>query len=148
MAERAIVPVDALVALLDEFGQASLDGEEQAFARLMNVLEARAVELTPVETGNLESSTVVRVQKRGDKLVGTLAFATPYAATVHELPPNSRGPRTRVKPGNDLGWAGPKYLERPLRDMQTRMSRDLGKALREIWGGTASRARRRGRRRR
>ena len=142
MAEKPIVPVAQLAALLDEFGAQALDTvEEQAMLRLMNTLEAKAVELTPVVTGNLEASTVVRVEQRGKRIRGSLRFGTTYAAGVHELPPDARGPRTVRKPGNEFGPAGPKYLERPLRGFQMCMAKDVGALLQEVWAG-ASRGKR------
>ena len=138
MAEKPIVPVEKLAAMLDEFGAQALDTvEEQGMLRLMNALEAKAVELTPVVTGNLEASTVVRIEQRGKRIRGTLRFGTPYAAGVHELPPDSRGPRTARKPGNEFGQAGPKYLERPLRGFQKLMVQDVGALLQKVWTGAA-----------
>lgn len=135
MAEKPIVDVRQLAAILDDFGQEALDTvEEQGMQRLMVTLEAKAVELTPTLTGNLEGSTSVRVEQSGDRIKGTLRFGAPYASVVHELPPEARGPFTRNKPGNEFGQAGPKYLERPLRGFQLLMSEDLGKLLQQVWG--------------
>ena len=133
-----IVPVDALAGILEEFGDNALDSlEGQGFLRVMNALEAKAVELTPVDKGTLEGSTTVRIYHEGKKLVGLLLFNTPYASKVHEMPPDSIGPRTANKPGNEYGRAGPKYLERPLRGFTQAMSKGIGKALQEIWGQAA-----------
>ena len=138
MAEKPIVDVAGLVRILDDFGQEALDTvEEQGMQRLMVTLEARAVELTPTLTGNLEGSTSVRVEQSGNRIKGTLRFGAPYASVVHELPPESRGPFTRNKPGNEFGAAGPKYLERPLRGFQRLMTDDLGKLLQDTWGKAA-----------
>lgn len=143
MAEKPIVNVAGLVAILDDFGQEALDTvEKQGIQRLMLALEARAVELTPTLTGNLEGGTSVRVEQSGDRIKGTLRFGAPYASVVHELPPDSRGPFTRSKPGNEFGQAGPKYLERPLRGFQRLMADDLGKLLQQVWGRAATRSRR------
>ncbi len=145
MAEQTILDTRKLVAMLDEFGAQALETvQEQGMARLMNALEAKAVELTPTLTGNLEGSTTVRVEERGSRIIGTLQFGTPYASIVHELSPDARGPFTRDKPGNEFGPAGPKYLERPLRGFQRRMSDDLGKLLQDVWGGAARKVRGRG----
>lgn len=137
---KPIVPVDALLNVLGEFGHDALDTlEGQGFLRVMNVFEAKAVELAPVDTGNLEASTSVRVDRQGPSLVGTLEFNAPYAAIVHELPQDSRGPKTQAKRGNDLGLAGPKYVERPLRFFQEALTRDLGELLQRIWRGASRR---------
>lgn len=142
---RQIVPIRKLASILDEFGQQALESiEEQGMLRVANALEAKAVELAPVNTGNLEASTVVRVEKRGSNVRGTVSFTAPYASTVHELPEEARGSRTRRKPGNEFGDAGPGYLLRPLRGFQQSMTRDLGKFLREVWGRKSRRGRRRG----
>ncbi len=148
MASDRLVPVEQLEDMLHEFGDRALDSlEDQAMQRLLNTLEAQAVELAPVDLGNLEASTSTRVDSVGGKdITGTLRFNTPYAAHVHELPDDSRGPRTRLKPGNELGAAGPKYLERPLRMMQQRMAGDVGEFLTELWGAAARRTGGRGRR--
>ncbi len=138
MAEKPIVDVAGLVRILDDFGQEALDTvEEQGMQRLMVTLEAKAVELTPTLTGNLEGSTSVRVEQSGNSIKGTLRFGAPYASVVHELPPENRGPFTRNKPGNEFGQAGPKYLERPLRGFQRLMSEDLGQLLQDTWGKAA-----------
>lgn len=145
MAAKApdIVPVDQLAGMLEEFGDDALDSlEGQGFMRVMNALEAKAVEITPVDKGTLEDSTTVRIYHEGKRLVGLLLFNAPYASRVHELPPDARGERTRAKPGNEYGPAGPKYLERPLRGFQRTMSKDLGKVLRELWGQSAKGAKR------
>lgn len=134
MATPPIIDVVRLEGILEEFGDAALEEfEDQGMLRLMNVLEAKSVELTPVQTGNLESSSVVRVNKSGSRIIGTLTFGAPYAATVHELPPERRGPRTREKAGNEFGPAGSKYVERPLRGFQVRLTRDAGEFLQSIW---------------
>lgn len=141
---RPPVPVDQLVDMLDEFGDGFMDTEEgEAFGRLMNVLEAQAVELAPVDEGNLEDSTVVRVEHQGDKLVGTLRFAAEYAATAHERSEDQRGPKTRAKPGNKYGEAGPKYLERPLRGMVKELGEGMKEALQKYWSGKQRGGRRR-----
>lgn len=142
MPKQKLIPIEQLVAMLDEFGHQTLDKvEEQGMDRLMNILEAKAVELAPTDTGNLEGSTTVRVHTRGDNIVGQLRFGAPYSATVHELPEHARGPLTQQKPGNEFGLAGPKYLERPLRGFQHLMQENLGRFLQETWAGA-----RRGRR--
>lgn len=137
------MPVDQLVALLDEFGDQAVESVEgQGFMRLLNFLEAKAVELAPVKHGTLEGSTTTRVYRAGSKLVGLLTFNTPYASRVHELPMSARGERTKAKPGNEYGPAGPKYLERPLRGLTRLMAKDIGEALRQAWGQKAGRRRR------
>lgn len=149
MARVQIVPVDRLRDLLDELEGDTLEAmEEQGMLRVVNVLEAKAVELAPVDTGNLEQSTVVTVRRRGGTIAGLVRFGAPYAATVHELPEDARGPKTRQKTGNEFGVAGPKYLERPLRGFQQRLARDLGEFLQEIWGGFARRQKAKGKRKR
>jgi hypothetical protein len=137
--------VEQLAGMLEEFGDDAVDTlEGQGFMRVMNALEAKAVELAPVDKGTLEGSTTVRIYHEGKRLVGLLLFNTPYASKVHELPEESRGERTRAKPGNEYGQAGPKYLERPLRGFTKVLGQDIGKALREIWGQAARGGRRRG----
>jgi hypothetical protein len=134
MAEVNFVDMElALARILEEFGDAVLDTSEgQAVQRVLGDFEREAVELAPVDTGNLGGATNTSVTKRGDAIVGTLVFATPYAAYVHELPESSRGEKTLRKPGNALGPAGPKYVERPLvrlrRDFASRVAAELERA--------------------
>ncbi len=124
--------------MLEEFGDSALDSlEGQGFMRVMNALEAKAVELAPKDKGTLEDSTTVRIYHEGKRMVGLLLFNAPYASRVHEMPPDRIGPGTAAKPGNEYGRAGPKYLERPLRGFTKVLGRDIGKALRKIWGQSA-----------
>lgn len=143
-----IVPIDQLVDILDEFGTGFLETEEgQAFGRLMNVFEAKCVELAPHETGNLEGSSVVRVEETGATLIGTLTFAAEYAAAAHELPDSARGEGTLAKPGNEYGLAGPDYVGRPLHGFTMELSKDIGAALQKYWTGTTKKGgKRKGRR--
>lgn len=87
---------------------------EVPLRRGVDLLEARSVELAPVDTGNLEASFQSQEQRRGSKLVATFGFTPDYAAEVHELPDEARGPRTRRKRGNQYGPAGPRYLLRAM----------------------------------
>ncbi len=140
-----IVPVEQLAGMLEEFGDDAVDTlEGQGFMRVMNALEAKAVELAPKDKGTLEDSTTVRIYHEGKRLVGLLLFNAPYASKVHEMPDEARGEGTRAKPGNEYGQAGAKYLERPLRGFTKVMGQDIGKALRAIWGQAARGGRRRG----
>lgn len=128
------VPADELRDMLEAIGDGVLDSvEEQGMVRLLNVLEAKAVELTPVRTGNLESSTHLTVRSSNGIVLGVLRFRAPYAALVHELPEDARGPQTQMKPGNEYGLAGPKYLERPLRGFQREMGKGLAAFLAKVW---------------
>lgn len=133
---RGIVPVRGLRRMVTSYAKEPLEELAQgAFTRLVNVLEAKAVELAPVDTGDLESSSTVTVALRGGTLKGTVAFTAPHAAAAHELPPEARGPRTQAKPGNEYGLAGRKYLERPLRGFQKLLPEEMGRALQALWRG-------------
>lgn len=131
-----ILPVDQLREILDDVGSEMLDDlGDQGMKRLGNMLEAKAVELCPVLTGNLEdSSQVITRGRRGGILSVEVRFNADYAMDVHELPEERRGPKTRQKPGNEYGPAGPKYLERPLRGFQLKLARDLGAFVQKLWG--------------
>lgn len=142
-----VIAIDQLVDMLDEFGDGFLGSEAgQAFGRLMNVLEAKSVEICPEDEGNLAGSTVVRVEDKGDSFKGTLRYGAEYATAAHERPDDVRGPKTVAKAGNEFGPAGPKYLERALRGFTKVLAEDMGAALQKYWGGQAKRGR--GRRRR
>jgi len=136
VARKQVVPVARIRAMLDRFGtKAAQELERQAMERLALALEAKAVELAPVDKGDLQNSSTVAVQRRrGTMLVGIVRFTAPHAAAAHELPEHARGPGTRSKPGNEFGPAGPKYLERALRGFQGKLSRDVGRLLQEVWG--------------
>lgn len=130
-AKGMVLDARALKEMASDYGATMLSGRGAAMARVMNILEAQAVELAPVDLGNLEASTVIEIKETGKKVVGTIAFVTPYAARQHELPDDARGPKTMAKAGNELGKAGPKYLERPLRQMQKDFLEIIGKELKK-----------------
>lgn len=124
----------ALTERLEKYKRATLeDAAERAMADLMDGAETKAVQLAPVDTGNLEASTVVDVLRRARSIIGRLAFTAPYAAEVHELPDHARGPKTQQKPGNELGLAGPKYLERVLRALQATAARSIAEAIQKVF---------------
>lgn len=126
----AILDIRELRALVDDFGDGVTGRLGTTMDRALLELEALAVELAPVDRGTLEASTSTQVtHATDDRVVGELVFATPYAARVHELPPESRGPLTQAKPGNMLGKAGPKYLERPLRHFVKRLPEIFAEAF-------------------
>lgn len=134
MADTSILDVRRLAQITRDFGKATLDARAQAMLRALGEFEAISVELAPVDLGNLEAATVVRILGQSKtRIAGELAFSTPYAARVHELDADSRGPRTRAKPGNEFGPAGPKYLERGLRAMAAgRFLEIISEELREL----------------
>jgi hypothetical protein len=140
VARTDIVPADKLLRILNEFGTGTVRAMRTGFGRVMDEFEKDAVEVTPVKSGNLESSTVVRTRRRGSVLDGELKFSAPYAAQVHELPENARGPRTRAKPGNAFGVAGPKWLERTLRGWSAgKFAEQVGELLQKEWARRARR---------
>lgn len=112
---------------------------EQAMQRVMGILEAKAVQLAPVDTGNLEGSTSVQITAREGKVRGTLAFSTPYAAAQHEgIDPRTGsqytpGPYTSRKPGNEFGPPGAKYIERPLRGASQFLPPEVAAAIQDAW---------------
>jgi hypothetical protein len=141
------INTDPMRAIIEQYGEGAVDDlEVQGMLRLGNTLEARAVELAPFDTGELESSTNLKIDRRGTRIRALLTFDAPHAADAHEWK-GGRGERTTRKPGNQFGPAGPKYLERPLRGFQLLMGRDLARSLNTIWNtkrAGKSRRRRRG----
>lgn len=132
MADKGIVlDAKALRRLVEDYGDGVIRAQDTGLARAMNILEAMAVELAPVDIGNLEASTVIRFELKGKGVTGRLSFVTPYAARIHELPDDARGPKTQAKAGNELGKAGPKYLERPLRQMQKDLPKIIAQEMKE-----------------
>jgi hypothetical protein len=87
----------------------------------LQVLEAAAVGLAPVDTGNLEASWAQETRRGPGGPSADFGFGAPYAAEVHELPEYARGPRTQAKPGNEYGEAGPGYLLRAMRGVGPRL---------------------------
>lgn len=85
-------------------------GSRRGLRRAIDWVQEKAIQLTPFRTGQLERSSSTTVIEGTAEIV----FDTDYAAQVHELPETAVGPGTREKPGNELGPAGPKYLERPM----------------------------------
>jgi phage gpG-like protein len=84
--------------------------------RAAEEVQQKAIELAPFKTGRLENSSSIQYTET----TAVVGFDTEYAAIVHELPEHAHGPGTLAKPGNELGPAGSKYLERPLLAMQER----------------------------
>lgn len=125
----------------DTDGEQTKKTAEAGMLRLGNILEARAVELAPVDTGELESSSNVRVQVRGNVIGVEVTFNAPHSAAAHELDEEQRGPRTLRKPGNNFGQPGPKYLERPLVGFRKILTKDIAKALQTLWRNPGQRAR-------
>lgn len=80
-------------------------------------VQEKAIELAPFRTGALESSSSLEIT--GSR--AEITFDVDYAAEVHELPETAVGPGTQDKPGNELGPAGPKFLERPMIAMQDKL---------------------------
>lgn len=98
-----------------------------------DLVEARSVELAPIKTGNLESGFRTELSRGARKIKVLLGFTPSYAAEVHELPKDARGPRTRAKQGNQYGPAGPGYLLRAIRGVagDGSLERTIGEAYEE-----------------
>jgi len=88
-------------------------------------VQRQAIELAPFRTGKLEDSSELTVEDGR----ATVSFNTDYAAEAHERPETAIGPGTAAKAGNELGPAGPKYLERPLLAMQEKFLQIGGEVL-------------------
>lgn len=123
----------SLQRFLDSLGEVTESAVEKPLRQAIDLLEAKAVELAPVKTGNLQSSTVTRFLRSGSRILAELAFTAPYAAEAHELPEDARGPLTQAKPGNEFGPAGPKYVERPLRGLQKQFGGIVGESVLRFW---------------
>lgn len=127
--------------MLEKFGEAALrEAPVEAMEAALLVLEAKAVELAPVDEGNLEAATATATTVRPPQVVGELAFSTPYAAAQHEGIDHRTGdafqpgPKTQAKPGNEFGPAGEKYLERALRGVAKQLFSDqVVTSLRKFW---------------
>jgi hypothetical protein len=96
-----------------------------------HLLEAKAVELANIDTGNLESSSIVEGRRTSSGPEVLVGFTASYAAEVHEMPFDRRGPRTREKPGNEFGPAGPGFLIRPMRGLAGRFLEVIGETLKK-----------------
>lgn len=105
--------------LLSDSAQFGLEAEREISLAAAEVVLEKAVELAPHRTGALEDSGALAVDGRRVYV----AFGVSYATEAHERPENAVGPGTLAKPGNELGPAGPKYLERPMVAMQDQLGR-------------------------
>ena len=139
----SLLNVADLRKMLRKLGPDALErAAKPALERVLAIVEAKAVELSPVDTGNLDASTVVTVESATPgRVAGTVAFSTPYALTQHEgIDPRTGqalmpGKRTQAKPGNEFGAAGPKFLERVLRGAHQFLPEAVVSLLRDAWRG-------------
>ena len=112
-------PYQKLEAMLTALGERPTRKlMKRAMEQTGDLYEAEAVKLAPHLTGYLENSSTVRTRETSQGVRTEIAFGANYAAEVHELPPASRGRKTRAKPATKFGVPGPKYLERVLRGME------------------------------
>ena len=83
---------------------------EKQIEKCSQDLLRKAIDKTPMDTGELRKSGAVEVEKNGLKTTGRVSFGggqVDYADIVHEMP-------------NDVNWTEPgtgnKYLENPLKE--------------------------------
>ena len=83
---------------------------EKQIEKCSQDLLRKAIDKTPMDTGELRKSGAVEVEKKGLKTTGKVSFGggqVDYADIVHEMP-------------NDVNWTEPgtgnKYLENPLKE--------------------------------
>lgn len=122
-----------MVRMSRDFGEDAAEAVLRDADVLGDVFEAKSVELAPVQTGALSRSTVVQVARRRDVAEIVLRYTVNYAAQVHQLPEAARGPRTRARPGNEFGQAGPQFISRPLRGAERWAEPVIGALLRDAW---------------
>ena len=84
---------------------------------------SKAVDRTPIDTGELRKSGTVSVDKKGMMTTGKVSFgggAVEYAVAVHEMP-------------NETNWTEPgtgnKYLEKPLKANSAKYLQSIAKAV-------------------
>jgi hypothetical protein len=98
---------------------------------------AKAVEVTPTDTGMLHLSGHVKPMNGGK--TQELSFggpAAPYALIVHEgMHENHAHDRTVLMVNWSKAGTGPKYLETPLRENADRVLAFLNKATARALGG-------------
>lgn len=122
--------------MLRDFGERVIDDDVRGIMdEVGDFAEAKMVEITPEDTGFLAGSSVVAVSEAGAVTRAEITFNASYAAQVHELPAEARGPRTRAKRGNEYGEAGPKFVERVLRAFP--LDRLVGEGLIRVWARRA-----------
>jgi hypothetical protein len=86
-------------------------------------LKRIAVDIAPIDSGDLRRSAHAKVTQRGKDLVGEVTFNVTnaiggrqfnYAIWTHEAE-YKLGPKSELVPGTDGYTVGNKYLERPLK---------------------------------
>lgn len=109
-------------------------------------LESKAKELAPKDDGNLEGDIMAtEAVERGETIFAEVHAGTGnsrnYALRMHEsmwpaIPANDRqfmpGPITEQRPGNEVGPAGGKYLQRPLMFYMRKYTERIADKLRAI----------------
>jgi hypothetical protein len=108
----------------------------------MDDLKRIAVDIAPIDSGDLRRSGHAKVTEHHDKIVGEVSFSAVdnssgkrfnYAIWTHEADYNL-GPISRQSPGTDGYTVGNKYLERPLRGEAEKYMRWIADEIRGAVG--------------
>lgn len=108
----------------------------------MDDLKRIAVDIAPIDSGDLRRSGNAKVREQGKDIVGEVTFnATDnsggkrfnYAIWTHEADYNL-GPLSRQAPGTDGYAVGNKYLERPLHGEANKYLRWIADEIKNVVG--------------
>jgi hypothetical protein len=113
---------DALQRALEDMVNAVADDQnmEESLVPILEEVKAASQEIVPYETGELHDSAFVQVERRGDTIIGRVAYAAPHALLVHELPDLEHAP--------GKSW---KFLEQPFVERQPEMIERIGRQVGE-----------------
>lgn len=94
--------IAAFTKEIEDAGKRSMLATEEGMRVVVDMIASRAIDFTPLDTGNLTSTQRRRVIKESGKIIGEITYnengEAPYAAFVHEVPKNYGGrPEARFK---------------------------------------------------
>lgn len=111
---------EELSKLLQNLPDEAKDAAKAELKRVTTDLKSNAVELAPVDQGDLRGSAFDEVGESGGSLEGVVAFDTPYATRQHE----------------ELSYNHPKggqakYLEQPFKQNVAKYIKRIGDAIKK-----------------
>jgi hypothetical protein len=127
-----------LQRMSDEVKHAAKNGVQDS----MDDLKRIAVDIAPIDSGDLRRSGNAKVRENAKSIVGEVSFSAidnssgkrfNYAVWTHEAD-YKLGPLSAQSPGTDGYEVGNKYLERPLRGEANKYIRWIAEEVRGVVG--------------